>query len=105
MKNKKTQDLYCAEIYDIDHYNSLLYETLNRFLNSLLNLTIALIPDPEIERKRQRIILSGDVPSPAEEHTGCYFYDRCPKRKEHCKDAVPPLEERGEGHRVACFEV
>ena len=68
-------------------------------------LSAAPIPDPEIERKRQRIILSGDVPSPAEEHTGCYFYDRCPKRKEHCKDAVPPLEERGEGHRVACFEV
>ena len=39
MKNKKTQDLYCAEIYDIDHYNSLLYETLNRFLRRLNSRT------------------------------------------------------------------
>ena len=95
--------MYLGKIVEISDYKDLYANPLHPYTKALLSA--APIPDPEIERKRQRIILSGDVPSPAEEHTGCYFYDRCPKRKEHCKDAVPPLEERGEGHRVACFEV
>ena len=95
--------MYLGVIVEIADAESLYAHPLHPYTQALLSA--APIPDPEIERKRQRIILSGDVPSPAEEHIGCYFYDRCPKRKEHCKDAVPPLEERGEGHRVACFEV
>jgi oligopeptide transport system ATP-binding protein len=66
-------------------------------------LSAAPIPDPVIERMRQRIILSGDVPSPDQERHGCYFYDRCPKRMEKCRNSIPLLAEQADGHQVACF--
>lgn len=66
-------------------------------------LSAAPIPDPAVERKRQRIILTGDVPSPDKERHGCYFYDRCPKRMDRCADAIPKLLETESGHRTACF--
>ena len=93
--------MYLGVIVEIADAESLYANPRHPYTQALLSA--APIPDPEIERKRQRIILSGDVPSPAEERTGCYFYDRCPKRKEHCKDAVPQLKDRGNGHHVACF--
>jgi len=66
-------------------------------------LSAAPIPDPEIERKRHRIILTGDVPSPDKARSGCYFYDRCPKRMDKCASRVPRLAEVEDGHKVACY--
>lgn len=93
--------MYLGVIVEIADSDALYAKPLHPYTEALLSA--APIPDPEIERKRQRIILSGDVPSPAEEHTGCYFYDRCPKRKEHCKCNIPHLKEHASGHKVACF--
>jgi len=66
-------------------------------------LSAAPIPDPKIEKKRQRIILTGDVPSPDKARTGCYFYDRCSKRMDKCRDNLPRLKDSGPDHQVACF--
>lgn len=66
-------------------------------------LSAAPIPDPKIEAKRQRIILTGDVPSPDKQRPGCNFYDRCPKRMDICKSARPRLKELETGHQVSCF--
>jgi oligopeptide transport system ATP-binding protein len=66
-------------------------------------LSAAPIPDPKIEKKRQRIILTGDVPSPDKARTGCYFYDRCSKRMDKCRDNLPRLKDSGADHQVACF--
>ena len=93
--------MYLGVIVEIAEAEELYSKPLHPYTEALLSA--APIPDPEIERKRKRIILSGDVPSPAEKRTGCYFYDRCPKRMEHCKNAIPQLKEKGNGHQVACF--
>jgi oligopeptide transport system ATP-binding protein len=66
-------------------------------------LSAAPIPDPKIERERQRIILSGDVPSPDVERVGCYFYDRCPKKMPWCTCHIPPMFKIDEKHEVACW--
>jgi len=64
------------------------------------------IPDPETERTRRRIILEGDVPSPANPPRGCVFHPRCPRAQERCTSAMPPLESTGDAgadHQVACY--
>jgi oligopeptide transport system ATP-binding protein len=66
-------------------------------------LSAAPIPNPKIERKRERIILTGDVPSPDKERKGCYFYERCPKRMDICQNHIPALTEVDGSHKVACF--
>jgi peptide/nickel transport system ATP-binding protein len=61
------------------------------------------IPDPVVERQRERILLEGDPPSPMTSPTGCRFHTRCPFRQEtRCDTERPALREIGPGHRVAC---
>jgi peptide/nickel transport system ATP-binding protein len=61
------------------------------------------IPDPVVEDSRQRILLTGDLPSPANPPAGCRFHTRCPFRQEsRCADERPALREIVPGHQVAC---
>jgi peptide/nickel transport system ATP-binding protein/oligopeptide transport system ATP-binding protein len=61
------------------------------------------IPDPEIERNRQRILLQGDLPSPADPPPGCVFNTRCWKAQEICRQQAPPLVQIKPGHELACY--
>ena len=60
------------------------------------------IPDPAIEEKRRRIILEGDVPSPANPPKGCNFCTRCPRVMDICRQVDPEFRDLGDGHWVAC---
>ncbi len=80
------------------------------FNNQMHPYTIALlsavpIPDPIKERQRKRIILVGDVPSPANPPSGCRFHTRCPIAEDICKQEDPPFEEKQPGHWAACHFV
>jgi len=87
-----------------------LAERAELFNNKMHPYTIALlsavpIPDPIKERQRKRIILLGDVPSPANPPSGCRFHTRCPIAEDLCKQEDPPFEEKIPGHWVACHFV
>jgi oligopeptide/dipeptide ABC transporter ATP-binding protein len=60
------------------------------------------IPVPDPDAKKQRILLSGDVPSPANPPKGCRFHTRCRYREAICEEMEPKLEDKGSGHLVAC---
>jgi len=93
--------MYLGLIVEISGSKDLYKKPLHPYTQALLSA--APIPDPKIEAKRQRIILTGDVPSPDKERPGCYFYDRCWKRMDVCKQCRPKLQEVEGGHQVACF--
>jgi oligopeptide transport system ATP-binding protein len=63
-------------------------------------------PDPKATRARERIMLTGDVPSPMNPPSGCPFHPRCPHpgKDEMCGRVVPPLEEKAAGHYAACIK-
>lgn len=60
------------------------------------------IPDPVKERAKERVLLTGDIPSPLYPPSGCVFRTRCPRATAICADEVPQLEQAGTGHAVAC---
>jgi peptide/nickel transport system ATP-binding protein len=61
------------------------------------------VPDPVVEERRERILLAGDLPSPANPPSGCRFHTRCPWRQEtRCDTEVPVLRELGPRHLVSC---
>lgn len=60
------------------------------------------VPNPNPDEKSERILLKGDIPSPANPPMGCKFHTRCPKAMEICKHVAPNYKEYGDGHFVAC---
>jgi len=93
--------MYLGKIVELADSADLYENPAHPYTQALLSA--APIPDPEIERKRKRIILSGDVPSPDKVQPGCYFQARCPKRMPWCTCHVPPTFDLGNNHKVACW--
>ncbi len=92
--------MYLGKIVELADRNSLYDDPLHPYTKALLSAVP--IPDPVIERKRERIILTGDVPSPINPPSGCHFHTRCPYVMDVCKQIDPILADQGDNHLVAC---
>ena len=93
--------MYLGKIVEIADADELSDHPQHPYTTSLLSAVP--IPDPKITRQRKRIILEGDVPSPMTLPTGCAFRSRCRYATEKCAQECPKLEDRGNGHFVACW--
>ena len=94
--------MYLGNIVETADRHELYTEPRHPYTNSLLSAIP--VPDPRKERDRRRIVLKGDVPSPANPPSGCTFHTRCPRARDYCKQNVPPLEPQGtNSHRASCF--
>jgi len=94
--------MYLGHVVELASVDRLYGEPIMPYTQALLSAVPA--PDPGV--KRERILLTGDVPSPANPPSGCVFHPRChhPARDAACAALVPPLEEKAPGHWAACIK-
>jgi oligopeptide transport system ATP-binding protein len=92
--------MYLGKLAELSDREELYENPLHPYTQALLSAVP--IPDPVIEEKRQRIILEGDVPSPANPPKGCNFSTRCPRVMDVCHEVDPEFKDVGGGHWVAC---
>ncbi len=93
--------MYLGKIMELADRDELYRNPMHPYTQALLSAVP--IPDPAIEEKRKRIILEGDVPSPANPPKGCNFCTRCPKAMDVCRDQEPVFKDYGDGHYTACW--
>ena len=95
--------MYLGAIMEITESNELYDNPLHPYTKALMSAVP--IPDPDVSRAKQRIILEGDVPSPIDVPVGCKFQGRCPLVEDICRRVKPELREVIPGHEVACHMV
>jgi oligopeptide/dipeptide ABC transporter ATP-binding protein len=95
--------MYLGKIVELAPRDELFARPRHPYTQALLSA--AVVPDPEVQRSRERIVLSGDIPSPFAPPSGCAFRTRCPRAAESAPESIevaPPLHPVGQRHFVAC---
>ena len=91
--------MYLGRVVEIADKKQIYENPVHPYTKALLSA----IPMPNPEVKRERIILQGDVPNPADPPSGCHFHKRCPYAKKECSETVPPFVTVEPGHQVLCW--
>ena len=96
----KVAVMYLGKIVEYTDADSIYDNPMHPYTKAL----ISAIPEPDPTKKKERIILQGDVPSPIDPPSGCSFHTRCPFATDKCKEEAPELKDHGDGkdHQVAC---
>jgi oligopeptide/dipeptide ABC transporter ATP-binding protein len=100
--------MYLGKAMEVTDRDTLYSKPMHPYTQALMSAVP--VPDPRKENKRERILLSGDLPSPINPPSGCVFHTRCPKYREQlgesdrerCRTEVPELEEKQPSHFAAC---
>jgi oligopeptide transport system ATP-binding protein len=92
--------MYLGKVMELANRSELFADPLHPYTQSLMSAVP--LPNPRIERKRQRVILKGEIPSPANPPRGCVFNSRCPLAQTICFEKEPEYREVRSGHFVAC---
>jgi oligopeptide/dipeptide ABC transporter ATP-binding protein len=92
--------MYLGKLVEVSPAEELYTRPIMPYTEALLSAVP--IPDPDLARQRERIVLEGDVPSPINPPSGCRFHPRCRYATQVCKEIEPPLTDYGNGHLAAC---
>ena len=95
--------MYLGKMVELADANEIYDHPLHPYSKSLLSAVP--VPDPKIARANQRIVLSGDIPSPLNAPSGCPFRTRCPYACDKCAESMPDFQEVSAGHFVACHRI
>ncbi|MDP9111237.1 MAG: ATP-binding cassette domain-containing protein [Candidatus Eremiobacteraeota bacterium] len=95
--------MYVGKIIELANRDDLYENPMHPYTQALLSAIP--IPDPHVERRRKRIVLTGDIPSPVNPPSGCRFHTRCPIAFDRCTIEVPAFSEYAPGHFTACHWV
>lgn len=95
--------MYVGKIVELGPKDEVYDHPLHPYTQALL--TAVPVPDPAVQRQRKRVVLTGEVPSPANPPPGCRFSPRCPVALPRCKEEEPAWRDVGGGHWVACHQV
>jgi oligopeptide transport system ATP-binding protein len=98
--SNRTAVMYLGKIVELGRVEDVFEHPVHPYTKALLSA--APIPDPHVEIGRERIVLTGDVPSPSDPPSGCQFHTRCWRAEERCREEPPLLVDHGGGHMAAC---
>ena len=90
--------MYLGKVVEIAKSDTIYRDAKHPYTRALLSA----VPIPDMEQKKERVVLEGDVPSPVNPPSGCTFHPRCSYREAICSQIEPPLEFSADGHGVSC---